>query len=835
MNERLGAERLTAHTAVLGKLPGRTMGYEVLRSSLPDGRADAYLWRAAAAGAPGGHDDPDGALPWRMFLGATEAVPDPGCARVEISWDGTSDGTGAPSYTWRLTLLDRTLTQRAALTWSGIDRARPEHPQDPPSDDAPTTLTVPGTSPDELAAVIDDLGFVWVSGVAALLLDDRQVALVPGPGRPLPDGAERVRVLDAVCALLPYACRAWLSAATWTGEAEHDLRLFFASAARAGQTAAVFGGAPPQQPRDAAAGAYLQDLQRLRAKTPDTATLVAHLLTATEPVTAAPDPRAALDVLREADLLDLVVEEIRSGAGRPADVARVLDRHPLASLDDPQLEALSVYLAREARGGNASAGRLLAAHWSGRVCSFLARDVLASGAPAQSFKRAEEHLDVVHKAVEARRTGSFDELFHALVEVAPEPTRDWAGSLIYMAENLWGRSTYRADHLLVCEPAVGKTWLRYLLKDKKRSLGPLERLVNRARTEMSTDATPGWLRFGAVLLGASPAGATATDAADFAEAFEDGWRTTLEIARLQGRPNVLGLMWPGLWRVARTERDLGDAVGRLVPVDEPLPGAVAADADLFCAVTRTAAGPGMPRLERLAAEAELRAYTTRLLDRIDSDGELRSLALNALLQGTPGPNGWWVTGQLTRTLHDGFRYELCERLYHRLNDPGRPLDDRDVPDYLMELVVQRYNMPWLRSVQAFRKAVRDTEPYEEVARVLLAAAPDGRLPAQLLDAVAAWTVTQGPYGLEQVAHYMDGLALGLPGVQMYGFLVRGDRHEGLRELLADYSRDLQTWHATVLTQLGRAPDAPQVAVDRTEDERRNGRRGLGRLLSRRNR
>ncbi|MEV8351120.1 hypothetical protein ACFVTT_25840 [Streptomyces niveus] len=834
MNERLGAERLTAHTAVLGKHPGRIMGYEVLRSSLPDGRADAYLWRAAATGAPVGHDDPDGALPWRVFLGAAEAVVDPGCARVEISWDGTSDGTGAPSYTWRLTLLDWTVTQRAALTWSGIDRARPTHPQDPPSDDARTTLTVPGTSPDELAAVIDNLGFAWVSGVAALLLDDRQVALVPGPGRPLPDGADRVLVLDAVCALLPYACRAWLSAATWTGEAEHDLLLFFASAARAGQTPAVFGGPPPKQPRDGAARAYLRDLQRLRAKTPDTVTLVTYLLTAAEPVTAAPDPRAALDVLREADLLDLVVEEIRSGAGRPADVARVLDRHPLASLDAPRLEALTVYLAREAHGGNAPAGALLAEQWSGRVCSVLAQDVLAAGAPAQSFKRAENHLGVVHSAVEAHRTGSFDELFHTLVEVAPEPTRGWAGSLIYMAEDLWNRSTYRADRLLVREQAVGKTWLGYLLKDKERSLEPLERLVRRARTETSTDATPGWLRFGAVLLGASPAGATATDAADFAEAFEDGWWTTLEIARLQGRPDVLGLMWPRLWRVARVERRLGGAVRRLVPVDEPVPGAVAADADLFCAATGTGGGPGMPRLERLADEAELRAYTTQLLDRIDSDGELRRLTLDALLEGTPGPNGWWVTEQLARALPDSFRRPLCERLYQRLTGQGRPLNDLDVPAYLMELVGRQHNMAWLRSVQAFRKAVRDPEPYEEVARVLLAAAPDGRLPVQLLDAVAAWAVAQGPYCLEQVAHSMDGLAAGLPGVRMYGFLVRGDRHEGLRELLADYSRDQQTWHARVLEHLRRAPDPPQVPV-RSGDERPDSRRALGRLLPRRNR
>ncbi|MFJ2420601.1 hypothetical protein [Streptomyces brevispora] len=836
MNERLGAERLTAHTAVLGKYPGRTMGYDVLRSSLPDGRAEVHLWRAAATGAPSGHEDPDGALPWRMFLGATEAAPDPGCARVEVSWDGTTDGTGAPSYTWRLTLLDWAATQRAALTWSGIDRARPADPQEPPADDAPAVLTVPGSSPDALAAVIDDLGYAWVSGVAALLLDGRQVALTPVPGRPLPDVEERVRVLDAVCALLPYACRAWLSAATWTGEAGHDLRLFFASTARTGQTEAVFGGAVPQQPRDGAPLAYLQDLQRLRAKNPDTATLVKHLLTAAEPVTAAPDPRAALDVLREADLLDLVIEEIRSGAARTADVARVLARYPSESLDDRQLEALTVHLARQARLGNAAAGSLLAEHWSARMCSLLARDVLAAGAPAKSFERAKYHLGVVHDHVETHGTVGFDDLFHALVEVDPEPTGGWAGSLIYMAENLWGRSTSPADDRLVHDPAVGRTWLGYLLKNEQRSLEPLERLVNRARSEMSTDATPGWLRFGGVLLGGPSAGATATDAAGFAEAFEDGWSRTLDIARLQRMPAALGLMWPGLWRAARQERALGYAVGRLVPVDEPVPGSVAADADLFCAATRTGSGTGMPRLDRLVDEEELQAYTTALLDRIDSDSELGRTALDTLVEGTPGRNGWWVIEQLTRS-RPHLQNDLCERLYRRLTGHGRPLNDRDVPDYLMELVGRQYDMAWLRAVHTFPKAVSEGEPYEELARILLAAAPGGQLPARLADEVAVWTVTQGPYGLEQVARYMDSLAVGQPGLRMYGFLVQGGRREGLRERLADYSRDQQHWHAMVLARVRRAPHAPQAAVVRSGDEGRgsDGRRGLGRILPRRNR
>lgn len=97
MNEHLGAERLTVHTAVLGKYPGRTMGYEVLRSSLPDGRANTYLWRAAATGEPGGHDDPDGALPWRVFLGAAEAAPTPAAPTSRSAGTGRRTGPAPPA------------------------------------------------------------------------------------------------------------------------------------------------------------------------------------------------------------------------------------------------------------------------------------------------------------------------------------------------------------------------------------------------------------------------------------------------------------------------------------------------------------------------------------------------------------------------------------------------------------------------------------------------------------------------------------------------------------------------------------------------------------------
>ncbi|MER7784191.1 hypothetical protein ABTZ92_18310 [Streptomyces albidoflavus] len=827
VNRSPGGRRLLAHRAVLGKHPGRPMGYEVLRSSLPDDRASGYLWRAAATGAPEGRD-PEGALPWRVFLAASDTRPTPACARVETGWDGTTDGTGAPAYTWQLALFDWPDVSDAALTWTGIDRALSALPADGSEGEDPTAVTVPDTSAAELAALVDELGFPWAAGVAALLLDDRQVALTTSPALPLPDVAERVRVLDAICSLLPYACRSWLSAATWTGQAGHDLRLFFAPAVREGQSTAVYGGAPPPGPRGDAARGYLRRLLALRAKTGDTHGLVRHLLAATGPATSAPEPYGTLKALREADLLDTVVEEIGAGAGEPAEAARVLQRHPADSLDDRRLAVLTGHLLAHVRG--ARAGALLAAQWSGRLCAVLVEQVLAAGDPARSFERARCYLGAVHAEVEPHRPGSFADLFHALLD-APSPPGDWAGSLIYMAEDQWGRATDRADRLLLGDEAVARTWLRYLLKNRRRSLQPLARLVRRARSEGSPAATPGWLRFAAVLLGGDAEATTATDAADFAEASDQGWRTTLDIAREQRRPEALRAMWPGLWRAARGDRALGEAVAGLVPVDGRHDGGVAADADLFCAATGTG-GPGMPRLALLTESGQLTAYVAALINRCASDGELRRLAVDALLAGTPGPRGWQVTEQLAAALPAAFLGPVCEVVHDRLTGRGRALTDLDVPPYLMKHVAARYDLAWLRPVSGFRRAAESGAPYEELARLLLEAGVPVRLPAQLLDAVAGWTLTEGPDGLEQVARAMDAAAPSSPGPRLYGALTRDDRHPGLREMLTEHSRHQRAWHEAVLAELWhRRPGAPPAAAPAAEVERPGLFRKMGRAVS----
>ena len=80
-------------------------------------------------------------------------APTLACARVESSWDGTTDGTGAPGYTWQLALFDWPDVSDTALTWTGIDRALSALPTGGPGGEEPAAVTVPETSAAELAAL----------------------------------------------------------------------------------------------------------------------------------------------------------------------------------------------------------------------------------------------------------------------------------------------------------------------------------------------------------------------------------------------------------------------------------------------------------------------------------------------------------------------------------------------------------------------------------------------------------------------------------------------------------------------------------------------------------
>ncbi|WP_406252778.1 hypothetical protein OH786_19145 [Streptomyces atratus] len=808
MNEDRNPNRLAAEWAVLGKHPGRSMGYEVLDGSLPGTRAQRYLW-SATTGTPDARE-PAGGLPWRVFLSGADGEPGSVCAVVDTSWDGSKDGTGRPSYTWRLLLLEWRAASRAGVTWTALDRAVAQAGSEPDRPDASPAAV--RTSAAELADTVDRLGFEWAAGMAALLLEGEQLVITAPPGRALPGLDERVRMLDAVCSLLPYGCRAWLSGATWTGRTEHDLRLVFAASARSGQQEVPLGTGRPPAPRSGTAGRYLTELLRLRAKRGSTADVVAHLLAAT---TALPlrDAAEAVRLLQELDLLDSVLNDIRHGHGQVGDVQRLLELHSVESLDEGQLETVVVFLADRARRPGAEAAQaLLTRHWTPRAPDLLAAHVVARTPSKQNLTLAKEYLTLL-LGLEGAHPGSFDRLFTALA-TAPGYDPAWAGCLVCMVEKEFGYDCEAADRVLLDSREAGLAWLDVLFGARPRDLRPLSRLVALA-AGTPVDRRPGWLRFAGLLTGEfSAAEVVATDAAEFASGHGDAWRIALETARDNNRPAVIGPMWTVLRQLVRsgTHAQVSAVLDSVAP-----PGAAevspqtAADADLLrmSAPFGGAGGrlaPTMRRLRLLGADDPgLDAYTATVVRRTEAEPELKEQVVEALLGDEPDPDGasWTVLSLWMRqrpSIEPAVRAGLARRLTSAA--PARWIG-LDLPEDLVDGLVYRDGLAWLRPVRRLRAADTDRVPLEELGRIVAEACPHRTFSPQLLDEVALLVRRRGSRFAFGLTTELDVRAHGL-GLALYQALGSSREYQDVRDGLVRHSREQENRHRMLLAALGAA-------------------------------
>ncbi|MGC4950474.1 hypothetical protein ACLQ2N_30310 [Streptomyces sp. DT224] len=803
MSESPGAVPLPADWAVLGKRAGRSMGYEVLDGSLPGDRAQRYLW-SATTGTPDGRD-PDGELPWRVFLSTADGEDRPVCAVVDTTWDGSKDSTGRPSYTWRLLLAEWQPASRAGLTWTSLDRAAARTETQP---GAEAVLHAERTPAAELADTIDRLGFEWAAGAAALLLDGRHLVITAPRGSALPGIAERVRVLDAICALLPYGCRTWLSGATWAGKTEHALRLVFAGSARSGQLELPLATGRAPAPGGDTARIYLAELSRVRAKRESTADVVAHLLAATAPVPLR-EGADAVRVLRELDLLDSVLDAVRQGRGQTEEVGRLLALHALDTLAERGQRELVSFLARTAvRPDDGAATALLARHWIPAVPDLLAADVLAQPASKETFALARKYLSLMHALEGTGRPAAFGRLFTALA-TAPGYDPVWAGQLAYMVEREYGYSTETTDGVLLASPEAGLAWVRGLFTNHARELRPLERLLSLAAAP-GAGPFPRWLRFAGALTGHhTAAGATEADATAFVGDNEEAWRIALETARDHGQPAVIGPLWPVLRGVLRAGRQaelltLLDELAR--PGAPGLPPGTAAEADLLW-LTGRAADPGfrpaapLPRLLGITDGAPaLDRYADALVARTDGDPALRDDVIAALLGDRPDPEHGWPV--LTRWMKQRPSIETTvgEGLSRRLMqaDYGHWLD-LDLPTDLVE-GLERTGLGWLRAVRRLRLAVNARAELGELARIIISGCPHRSVTGRLLDEIAALISDCGPdFGYALTAE-LDRQQPRI-GLAVYEALGRDARYRELCARLIRHSHHEETRHRGIIGAL----------------------------------
>ncbi|MFD7616387.1 hypothetical protein [Streptomyces sp. NPDC059802] len=816
VNEDRGPDGLAAEWAVLGKHPGRSMGYEVLDGSLPESRAQRYLW-SATTGTPDARE-PAGALPWRVFLSGADGEAGSVCAVVDTSWDGAKDGTGRPSYTWRLLLLEWRAASRAGVTWTALDRAVSRARSGSARFDA-APAAVRATAA-ELADAVDRLGFEWAAGMAALLLEGEQLVITAPPGGTLPDLDERVRTLDAVCSLLPYGCRAWLSGATWTGKVEHDLRLVFAASARSGQQEVPLGTGRPPTPRSGTADRYRTELLRLRAKRGSTADVVAHLLAATAALPPG-DAAEAVRVLQELDMLDSVLNDIRHGRGRVDDVQRLLELHSVASLDEGQLKTVVVFLADCAlRPGAGAAQALLTRHWTPRVPDLLAAHVVARASSKQTLTQAKEYLTLL-LGLEEAHPGSFDRLFTALA-ATPGYDPAWVGSLVYMVEREFGHDCEAVDRVLLDSREAGLAWLGVLFEARTRDLRPLSRLVALA-AETHADHRPGWLRFAGLLTGEfGAAEVVATDAAEFAAGHRDAWRIALETARDHGRPDVIGPMWTVLRQLVRSgghDRMLAVLDDVAPPGATEVPPQTAADADLL-RVSAPIGGvggrlaPTMGRLRQLGADDPgLDAYTAAVVRRTEAEPELKDRVVEALLGDEPDPGtACWAV--LSRWMRQRPSIEPAVRagLTRRLTSAARARwINLDLPEDLVDGLVHRDGLAWLRPVRQLRAAAADRAPLNELGRIVAGACPHRVFSPQLLDEVALLVRHHGSGFAFGLTTELDSQVHGL-GLALYRALGGSRQYQDVREGLIRHSLQQESRHRVILTALGAAGTVPSAGV-----------------------
>ncbi|WP_267242139.1 hypothetical protein [Streptomyces sp. PR69] len=216
---------LWAVWALLSKPRGDGGEYRVLACSegpTAYGMFDALVRRTLFGTPPQwmGAGAPGEGLPWISFGAFGESDLPRRHLSISIThWSRPSesywDSSGRRLAETRFFAVPYEELARTGLGLTGLWHA--VRPVELPPDDGESRLALPA-GPDPLPDVAelldDELGFDWAAAAAAAALE-RPLALVPRSSR---FALTRLATIDAVAWLLPYGCRAGLTAATWAPE-----------------------------------------------------------------------------------------------------------------------------------------------------------------------------------------------------------------------------------------------------------------------------------------------------------------------------------------------------------------------------------------------------------------------------------------------------------------------------------------------------------------------------------------------------------------------------------------------------------------------------------------
>ena len=210
-------------------------------------------------------------------------------------------------------------------------------------------------SPNNIAAIINEIGFDFCAVVAALLLKG-SVAIV---GSDIMVPIDRLKYLDAIISLLPYGIRSDLSMSTWVqSSSRHTIRVGFTDSARPEQFR-VEWKQTPETPIDTLVSHYYNGILDL-SKRHGIVHIVDQLASQTEPYSFQ-DAQRLLDVLAEIDRPYYIWSSMKYARGDVnssdirglfrSDKARILQqdlqvdllRFLLADLTDDNVKTLTDY------------------------------------------------------------------------------------------------------------------------------------------------------------------------------------------------------------------------------------------------------------------------------------------------------------------------------------------------------------------------------------------------------------------------------------------------------------------------------------------------------------
>jgi len=240
-------------------------------------------------------------------------------------------------------------------------------------------------SMNRIAKTIEDIKFEWAAAIAAALLDGPVAVTGTGGLPPLglgerspgarPARLDRLALLDAIVALLPYNFRAELSVSSAVDNAiPHGVHLVLADYAKAGQQEALLYG-EPVRPASPVAQRYLAALKEKRAGD-DIEGIVAFLWRVPDACTLT-DPEAALRIISRHNWLDdklrfaeIEPEGLATSLAFFADFAHQSTAKVTALWQNPRFEmewrhkmVRPLLLGHQGRGPDRYADAVLRNHW----------------------------------------------------------------------------------------------------------------------------------------------------------------------------------------------------------------------------------------------------------------------------------------------------------------------------------------------------------------------------------------------------------------------------------------------------------------------------------------